>query len=532
MNPSSEDRHRPISSSSSPDGTDVSRRNFCKTGLLAAGAALAPTVLDAAPAPATGSSVSDLAYLPAVEQLRRFRTRELSPVDVLQAQIERIETLNPLVNCITYKHYDQAMQAARDSEARYARGTPLPLDGLTVAVKDEHDRVGWVTTQGSLLNANHPPATENAAIIDMLLDAGAVLHIQTTVPEFYLGAFTWTRLWGITRNPWNRRYSPGGSSGGSGVALAAGFTTLATGSDMGGSIRVPASQCGLYGFKPPFGRVPTSEIAYETNGPLARTFQDMRLMQQFISGPHPKVHSSLRPKLDYPETFADVRGWRVAVDVAAGISELDTSITGAGATAIGVLQQLGCTVELVDLGFSYNDFSTYSRGLLAASPSSGVSEDGDALDKLSRYVVLLLEKFLFGTGPPQAGTADDLIKTYHQSVQTKVFLAGFQALVMPTVTSPHVPADYQIDESKDFFLTNGKPMTENRYLVTWPWNSLSRYPVVNVPIGRAASGVPVGMQIITNTFDDLAAFRLAAAYSGAATPFFAGANFPDFRDSV
>ena len=135
-----------------------------------------------------------------------------------------------------------------------------------------------------------------------------MLHIQTTVPEFYLAGTTWTRLWGITRNPWNLQYTPGGSSGGSAAALAAGFTTLATGSDMGGSIRMPASQCGLYGFKPPFGRVPTSEVAYETNGPLARGFRDLALMQQVISGLHWKVHSSLRPKLDYPEQFSDVRG--------------------------------------------------------------------------------------------------------------------------------------------------------------------------------------------------------------------------------
>ena len=114
------------------------------------------------------------------------------------------------------------------------RGEPRPLEGLTVALKDEHNRTGWAVTMGSLIYKDAPPATENAAIVDMLEAAGAVMHIQTTVPEMYLEGTTWTRLWGVTRNPWNLHYTPGGSSGGSGAALAAGFTTLATGSDMAG----------------------------------------------------------------------------------------------------------------------------------------------------------------------------------------------------------------------------------------------------------------------------------------------------------
>src|SRR5262249_44760605 len=145
-----------------------------------------------------------------------------------------------------------------------------------------------------------PVAAENSAIIDALEAAGAVLHIQTTVPEFYISVSASTYAWGTTRNPWNLDYSPGGSSSGSGAALAAGFGTLATGSDMGGSIRLPASQCGLYGFKPPFGRVATSDIAYESLGPLARRFDDLARFQNAIVGSSPKVLSSLKPRLEYP----------------------------------------------------------------------------------------------------------------------------------------------------------------------------------------------------------------------------------------
>jgi len=523
-------------STSRPDDLDVSRREFCKVGLLAAGAALASDAL--VPASAAARSNTQLAYLSAVDQLRMFRTRELSPVDILTLQMERIQTLNPTINCITYEHFDEAMQAAKDSERRYAQGHPLPLDGLTVAVKDEHDRQGWVTDFGSLLFAHQEPASENTAIIDKLVAAGAVLHIQTTVSEFYLSGVTWTRLWGITRNPWNRQYSPGGSSGGSAAALAAGFTTLATGSDMGGSIRIPASLCGLYGFKPPFGRVPTSEVAYETSGPLARDFQDLRLLQQIISGPDVKVHSSLRPKLDYPERYPDVRGWRVAVDYVTGIAELDASVRDGMASAVAVLKQLGCTVETVDVGFRFthpdgrSDFDTFAKGLISSATGALIVAAATQRSLLTRYVDQFVEKFLGDAGPIQALDADELIKEYHRDVQTKVFLDGFQALIMPTLTSPYLPADFQIDASKDAFFINGRPFTGLRYAATWPWNLMGRYPVVNVPIGRAANGVPVGLQIVANTFDDLTAFQLASAYSEVAPPFFAGTNFPDFRDSA
>ena len=177
----------------------------------------------------------------------------------------------------------------------------------------------------------------------MLLSEGAILHIQTTVPELYIHSQTWSRLWGVTRNPWNLHYAVGGSSGGSGAALAAGFTTLATGSDMGGSIRIPASLCGLYGFKAPFGRVPTSETTFETLGPLARTFDDMVLMQNVITGPHPKVHAALRPKLDYPRTYGGLKGVRIALDYfESWIPEgIDPSVREALADAAAVLRGQG-----------------------------------------------------------------------------------------------------------------------------------------------------------------------------------------------
>ena len=286
-----------------------------------------------------------LSYASVDELIALFRGKKASPVDLLKAQIKRIETLNSKVNCITDEHFDTALKEAGQSEDRYMRGEPRPLEGITVAIKDEFGRPGWRITQGSLVFKDSPPATENAAVIDALEAAGAVLPIQTTVPEFYLFLGASTRAWGTTRNPWNLEYTPGGSSAGSAAALAAGFATLAMGSDMGGSIRIPASQCGLYGFRPPFGRVAGGEIPFSTSGPLARRFDDLVHFQNAIVGPTDKVMAAIRPRLDYPSDYPDLSGWRVAVDWGAGLADVTPSVKDAMRRGISRLRDAGCVVE-------------------------------------------------------------------------------------------------------------------------------------------------------------------------------------------
>jgi hypothetical protein len=195
---------------------------------------------------------SDLIYASTADLLKRYRRRELSPVEVLEAQIERYSEVEPLINACTYTHFDSARKAAKTSEQRYKNKTARPLEGITVALKDEYDVTGWITTAGSNVLKDNV-ATSNHPAVDKLIQAGAVLHMQTTVPEMYFAAVTWTDLWGVTRNPWNLKYTVGGSSGGSGAALAAGMTTLATGSDMGGSTEFPVPSMAFTGSSLPMG---------------------------------------------------------------------------------------------------------------------------------------------------------------------------------------------------------------------------------------------------------------------------------------
>jgi Asp-tRNA(Asn)/Glu-tRNA(Gln) amidotransferase A subunit family amidase len=211
----------------------------------------------------------DLCYLPAAEALRLFRARELSPVELLESVPARADEVEPVVNALCHRFPERALRRAREAESRYAgKGDPpRPLEGIPTAVKEEEPIEGLPWTQGSRVHADLV-ADETSVFARRILDAGAVVHAMTTAPEFSCACFTHSALWGVTRNPWNPDVSTGGSSGGSAAALASGTTTLASGSDIGGSIRVPAAFCGVVGFKPPFGRVP--QLA-----PFNRTYDDL-----------------------------------------------------------------------------------------------------------------------------------------------------------------------------------------------------------------------------------------------------------------
>lgn len=539
----------------------MSKRDFLRLSALAVlGTALQPLSLArsalAMPAEAAASpkpltlprteARTELAYLSVDEQIRRFKAGSLSPVDVLEAQIERIRQYNgPLnttgeepkdfmkfngqVNAISYEHFEQARKGAQEAERRYRAGTARALEGITVAVKDENEVTGWRVSAGSLALKDAPLCEDNSAIIDMLLAEGAILHIQTTVPELYMHVQTWSRLWGVTRNPWNLHYGVGGSSGGSGAALAAGFTTLATGSDMGGSIRVPSSMCGVYGFKPPFGRVPTSEIAYETLGPMARTFDDLVRMQNVIAGPHPKVHASLRPKLVYPQTYDSLKGVRLAVDYfSSWLPEgVDAPVRKALGDAVEVLRGQGAIIEEVELGWQAKDiYEIFMNGLLS-SGMGAMFLAGDELKNVATSYVASALAGMSSKGPGDMARADDLATKLHRQLQAKLFEKGCQALIMPTMMTTRLAADN--DPATDTVPINGKPVKGIRFVATYIWNLLSRYPVVDVPVGIDGNNVPIGMQIVGNTFDDLSAFRVAYGYSRAGLRLY-DRLYPDYRN--
>jgi len=456
--------------------------------------------------------VSDLHYLSAVEALAMFGTRELSPVELLTAVIARAEAVEPTINAFAETRFDEAVNAARAAEARYARGEPAgPLDGLPVAVKEEAPIAGQRNTLGSL-PLRDVVATKTAAFVQRILDAGGIVHARTTTPEFSSAPVTWSRLWGVTRNPWNTEFSPGGSSGGSAAALAAGMATMATGSDIGGSIRIPSAFCGVVGFKPPYGRVP--EVPpwnldhYCHEGPMARTVADCALLENVIAGPHPSDVASIRPKLEIPGRLQPIAGLRIAFSPDLGCYDVDGDVAANTRAAADRLRDAGASVHEVSLPWDLETIARTADIHFAMVFSESIKETSERHpDELTSYASRLVadsaqvskDDFYAGLGL-EAAIYEPLGE----------LLEEYDALICPTFAVPALPAEY---DPGDRLEVNGRPVERwLDVLMTLPFNIASRCPVLNVPSGLSRDGVPTGLAVVGRTYDDVTAFRVAAAH--------------------
>ena len=457
--------------------------------------------------------MSDLHYMPATEALRLFRSRDLSPVELVTAVIARAEEVEPAINAFAETRYAEALVQARAAEARYSGtgGSPLPLDGLPVAVKEEAPIAGQRNTFGSL-PLRDVVAGHTAPFVQRIIDAGGIVHARSTTPEFSCAPVTWTKLWGVTRNPWNTAYSPGGSSGGSAAALAAGSATLATGSDIGGSIRIPASFCGVVGFKPPYGRVPEVEIFnldhYCHEGPLARTVADCALLENVIAGPHPSDVASIRPKLEIPGRLPPISGMRIALSVNLGCYDVGDDVAANTRAAAGRLADAGATITEVSLPWQLATISRAARihfGMIFGPSVQEIFDQHEAeLTSYARRFVaesaqITKDDFVTGLGL-EAGIYAPLGD----------LLDDYDALVCPTFAVPALPAEYDTDQPVEI---NGRPADDwLDVLMTIPFNIASRCPVMSIPSGLSREGVPTGLSVVGKTYDDITVFRIAAAH--------------------
>lgn len=457
----------------------------------------------------------DLCYMPATEALKLFRKKKLSPVELMQAVIARAESSKEKVNAFTYTYFDEALDLARKAEKKYAKGAKTaPLEGLPIAIKDESYIAGKPTSNGSLTMKDFV-APESSANNVRILKAGAIVHARTATPEFSCAAYTWTKLWGVTRNPWNTKFTPGGSSGGSGAALAAGMTTLAMGSDIGGSIRIPASTTGTVGYKPPYGRNPDDPPFnldfYCHTGPMTRSVEDTILLQNVICGPHPHDIASLRPKLELPTKYKPINKWKIGYSMDLGFFEVDAEVQRNTRQALDVFRSLGATVEEVDLGWGPEVLEAamrYLEHLFGASLSRLLQDHADDLCSYTR-------KF---AEDGRASKSTDFVQTLEVAGQAYrklgPILDRYDVLICPTTALPAVPAEH--DQSKDRVTINGKEVNPSLgWVMTTPFNMMSRCPVLSVPSGFAKNGVPTGIQIIGKTYRDEDVMRAAMAYEKA-----------------
>jgi Asp-tRNA(Asn)/Glu-tRNA(Gln) amidotransferase A subunit family amidase len=467
--------------------------------------------------------MTDLHYLSAADALAKFRNKELSPVELLEAVIARAEVVEPAINAFAESRFDEALKAAKAAEARYASGEPIgPLDGVPVAVKEEAPIAGQLNTLGSL-PLRDVVATETAPFVQRIIDAGGIVHARTTTPEFSSAPVTWTKLWGVTRNPWNTAFSPGGSSGGSAASLAAGSTTLATGSDIGGSIRIPSSFSGVVGFKPPYGRVP--EVPpfnldhYCHEGPLARTVADCALLENVIAGPHPSDVVSLRPKLEIPGTLEGIEGMRIALSVDLNCYIVDADVAANTLAAADRLRDAGATVHEVtlpwDLATIAKTVDTHFGMIFGASMKELTDLHGDEMTSYVRRLVAESEKVSKDDFYPGLMLEAEFYAPLGQ------ILEDYDALICPTFAVPALPAEY---DTGDQVVVNGR--AAERWLdvmMTLPFNIASRCPVLNVPSGLSKDGVPTGLAVVGKTYDDVTAFRVAAAHE-ARLPWLSGSG--------
>jgi len=447
---------------------------------------------------------TDLCYLSATEALSLFKKHQLSPLELLDALIERHSLVEPSINAFSSLRFDIAREQAKAAEKVYMQpsATPRLLEGIPVALKNEPALEGDNTTNGSLILKDNID-TYNHPMTQHLLASGAIIHARTNVPEFCCMVFTATPLHGVTRSPWNLELSCGGSSGGSGASLSAGTSTLATGSDIGGSIRIPACFNGVVGLKPSYGRVPEEPPfnfeTYNHNGPMARNVKDCALLMNAISGPHLEDGASLRPKLEMPLDYGNIKNWKIAYSMDLGFFNVSPEIIENTLQAIEVLKDLGASVEEVSIPWDDQIMEAGTAHLSFMFAASIAEELETYRNLMADYTVKFADKC------DQYSAADYLNALMVEGEMYRQFntiMENHDAFICPSLAVTGIPAD-GIGNDID---------TVTEWLMTLPFNMLSRCPVLNVPTGFAKNGMPTGMQIVGRTYDDISVFQVGANY--------------------
>ena len=441
----------------------------------------------------------DLAFVTATRLVDLYRDKRVSPVEVTIAVLERIEAANDAINAFSLIDTELALAAARASEARWMRGEPSGLiDGVLVSIKEFFLVDGWPTLRGSRTVDPHQPWCEDAPAVARLREHGAVLIGQTTSPEFGWKGVTDSPLRGVTRNPWNPLLTPGGSSGGAAAALACGLGQRALGSDGGGSIRIPASFCGVFGLKPTFGRVavyPSSAFGTLTHaGPMARSVGDAALMLTVIAQPEWRDGHALRYQKYsyYARLERSMKGLRIAYSPTLGYARVDAEVAELIDGAARTCEDLGAEVERIDCTF---EDPASAFGILWAAGAANLVRD------LAREQVKLMDHGLarlveIGRGISLMTYLSALARCEDVGRALAAMHERFDLLITPTVAVPPFAVGRLKPEGDDceHWFGSWTPFT-------YPFN-MSRQPAASVPCGFTKSGLPVGVQIVGAMYED------------------------------
>jgi len=473
--------------------------------------------------------MKNITFRSATEQLKLLHSGSITAVDLLEVYISRYKQHNAGLNAIVATDFEAAREQAgladKQIKALLDSGAEIPpLLGLPMTIKDTIEVTGMVTSAGSLSLKDYHPRRD-ATVVERLRKAGAIIFGKTNTPFFAMDFQTYNKLFGTTNNPWDLKRTPGGSSGGAAAALAAGLTALEIGSDLGGSIRNPASYCGLYGHKssfeivpgrghipPPPGVLGTPDLA--VLGPLARSADDLELALNVIAGPEDAAHSPWQIHLnkDRPDTLAD---YQIATLTKHPLTEVDQSVLAVINDCVDALGKAGCNISKetapdIDLKQAYYTYFD----LMAAMIGTGLPASARRSFKLMKPFVRLLQKL--GLVKP-VGFGGLVVKSTctHQQwavldgtrLQMKQAFVGFfeqyDVLLCPVTATAAYEHMHKGSVYSRKQLVNGQKQAYSDHLVWAGMATLCGLPSTVAPIGRTAEGLPVGIQIIGGFGKDL-----------------------------
>ncbi|RKQ28179.1 amidase [Oceanobacillus halophilus] len=451
--------------------------------------------------------MTDLSFLTASELAPFIQSRQLSPVELTEHLLNRITQFDPTLRTYITPLPDLAMRQAKEAETIIMNGGYKgPLHGIPIGVKDNFYTKGIRTTVGSKLLANFIP-DKNATTVDKLLNAGGIMLGKQNMHELAAGSTGTNPYFGNTLNPWNIQYMPGGSSSGAASSLASGLTTLATGTDTFGSIRLPASMCGIYGLKPTYGLVSThgvfpTAMSLDTAGPMARSVSDLALMLTYMAGYDPSDPASLETSiLDYGESlYTGIKGIKIGIPTYY-LQDLDPDVERLFTKAIENLKYLGAQVRVIDIPeLSMATFSSYATVTGEAS-----AYHHKWLQTYPEYYSADIRTFFLTgtlTNTPQYIQA--------QQARRKIVKAFQQAfLEVDVLLGPTIPITTPA-YSKNW-LEQNLGVVKRTLPFTSPVN-LTGTPAISVPMGIDRSGLPVGMQFIGNHLSEKQLLQIGSAW--------------------
>jgi aspartyl-tRNA(Asn)/glutamyl-tRNA(Gln) amidotransferase subunit A len=453
-----------------------------------------------------------LQWMTATELARGFALKKFSPLDVAKTCLAQMAKQEKHLNAMSLIDDKTTLKMAKASERRWQKGEPLsPLDGVPTLIKDLLLVNGWPTLRGS--KTVNPAGTwdVDAPSVARLREAGCVFMGLTTTPEFGWKGVTDSPLTGITRNPWDVSKTPGGSSGGSAAALAAGYAPLALGTDGGGSIRIPAGFTGTFGLKPSFGRVPAWPLSpfgtVAHVGPMSRSVKDASLMLNEIAKPDARDWTSLPfEKRDYTKALRrKIQGMRIAYSATLGYVDVDPEVAKLTERAIATLRSMGAKITRIDPGFA-DPAPTFRT--IWWSGAYGL------LGKMSPAQRALLDPALSDVVQQAATITPDDIFAANKArgelgTQMRLFMEKYDALITPTLPIAAFGAGLLQPNDPD---AKGKWVNWTPF--TYPFN-LTQQPAASVPCGFTAEKLPVGLHVVGKMFDDQTVLQICAAFEAA-----------------